>query len=223
MYPGYCHVASTAQKCMGATGLSSASGTKKCGSSCIGGRKCVPQGVLGDPGWVQRLPSAWSYRSGSRSRSPCPDVSVMVLSGDSNYLAEAISSFLGSGYRQKLNDYPVSYPRLFKRCLQRAASVVSGSLDVFSMTEFIVNWLKGAETGDWMSSRPNVRKAILTNDLRAPHLVDIVANIIDVWSLAVSYLEETGRKIYSDSLVWKHSSLCCINTFSDTCVFFNDF
>ena len=53
------------------------------------------------------------------------------------------------------------------------------------------------------------------NDQGMPHLVDIVANIIDVWSLIVSYLEETGRKYDGDSLEVKSSSFCCVNTISD--------
>ena len=69
------------------------------------------------------------------------------------------------------------------------------------MTEFIVNRLKGAETRDWMSSRPALKKAILTNDLSMPHLVHVLANIIGVWPLIVSYLKETERKDDGDSLV----------------------
>ena len=74
------------------------------------------------------------------------------------------------------------------------------------MTEFIVNWLKSAERRDWMSSRPALRKAIWTNDLGMPHLVDVVANINGVWPLIVSYLKETGRKDDGDSLVIRSSS-----------------
>ena len=69
------------------------------------------------------------------------------------------------------------------------------------MTEFIVNRLKGAETRDWMSSRPALKKAILTNDLSMPHLVDVVAHIISVWPMIASYLKETGRQDDGDSLV----------------------
>ena len=78
------------------------------------------------------------------------------------------------------------------------------------MTEFIVNRLKGAETRDWMSSRPALKKAILTNDLSMPHLVDIVANIIGVWPLIVSYLMETGRKDDGDSLVVRSFSFLVV-------------
>ena len=67
------------------------------------------------------------------------------------------------------------------------------------MTEFAVNCLKGAESRDWMASRPALRKAIITNDLSLPGLVDVVANIIGVWSLVVSYLKETGREDDGDS------------------------
>ena len=61
-----------------------------------------------------------------------------------------------------------------------------GSLDGLAMTDFIVNRLKGAETRDLMSSRPALRKAIPTNDLSMPHLVDVVASIIGVWLWIVS-------------------------------------
>ena len=130
-----------------------------------------------------------------------PDVSVASFSGGSAVLVEAFFEYLGSGYRQKLIDYPVFDLRLFRQCLQRTVSSVFGSLDGLAMTEFIVNRLKGAETRDWMCSRPALKKAILTNDSSMPHLVDVVANIIGVWRLIVSYLKETGRKDDGDSLV----------------------
>ena len=136
-----------------------------------------------------------------------PDVSVASISGDSTVLVEVFCEYLGSGYRQKQIDYPVFDLRLFRRCLQRTASSVFGSLDGLAMTEFIVNRMKGAETRDWMSSHPALKKAILTNDLSMPHFVDIVANIIGVWPLIVSYLKETGRKDDGDSLVVRSLSL----------------
>ena len=135
-----------------------------------------------------------------------PDVSVASTSGGSTVLVEAFCENLGSWYRQKLIDYPVFDLLLFRRCLQRTASSVFGSLDKLAMTEFIVNRLKGAETRDWMSSRPALKKTILTNDLSMPHLVDVVANIIGVWPLIVSYLKKTGRKDDGDSLVVRSSS-----------------
>ena len=135
------------------------------------------------------------------------DVAVASVIGGSTVLVEAFREYLGSGYRQKLIDYPVFDLRLFRRCLQRTSSNVFGSLDGLAMTKFIVNRLKGAETRDWMSSRPALRRAILTNDLSMPHLVDVVANIIGVWPLIVSYLKETGRKDDGDSLVVRSSFL----------------
>ena len=135
-----------------------------------------------------------------------PDVSVASISGGSTVLVEAFCEYLGNGYRQKLIEYPVFDLRFFRRCLQRTSSSVFGSLDGLAMTEFIVNRLKGAETRDWMSSRPALKKAILTNDLSMPHLVDVVANIIGVWPLIVSYLKETGRKDDGNSLVVRSSS-----------------
>ena len=130
-----------------------------------------------------------------------PGVSVASISGGSTVLVEAFCDYLGSGYRQKLIYYPVFDFHLFRRCLQRTTYSVFRSLDGLAMTEFIVNRLKGAETRDWMSSRPALKKAILTNDLSMPHLVDVVANIIGVWPLIVSSLKETGRKDDGDSLV----------------------
>ena len=114
------------------------------------------------------------------------DVSVASISGGSTVLVEALFEYLGSGYRQKLIDYPVFDLRLFRPCLQRTSSSVFGSLDGLAMTEFIVNRLKGAETRDWTSSPPALKKAILTNDLSMPRLFDVVANIIGVWPLIVS-------------------------------------
>ena len=91
-----------------------------------------------------------------------PDAVVVSLHGGPHVLAEAFASYLGSGYQTKLIEYPKFDLRLMKRCLQRTASFVFGSLDPFSLTEFIVNRLKGAETQDWMAFRPVLRKAIIT-------------------------------------------------------------
>ena len=92
-----------------------------------------------------------------------PDAAVVSLHGGPYVLAEAFANYLGSGYQTKLIEYPTFDLRLFKRCFQRTASSVFGSLDPFSLTEFFANRLKGAETRDWMASRPALRKAIITN------------------------------------------------------------
>ena len=133
-----------------------------------------------------------------------PDTSVVSLYGGPHMLAEAFASYLGSGYRAKLVEYPTFDLRLLKRCLQRTAASVFGSLDPFSMTEFVTNRLKGAQTPNWMASRPALRKAIITNDLSMLGLVDVVANIVGVWPLVVSYLKETGRKDNGESLVVRY-------------------
>ena len=127
-----------------------------------------------------------------------PDAAVVSLRGGPHVLAEAFANYLGSGCQTKLIDL-----RLMKRCLQRTAPFFFGSLDPFSLTEFIVNRLKGAETRDWMASRPALRKAIITHDLSMPELVNVVANIVGVWHLIVSYLKKTGRKDEGDSFVVK--------------------
>ena len=130
-----------------------------------------------------------------------PHAAVVSLHGGPHVLCEAFASYLGSGYQTKLIEYPTFDLQLLKRCLQRTASLVFGSHDPFSLTEFIVNRLKGAETRDWMVSRPALRKAIITDDLSMPELVNVVANIVGVWPLIVLYLKETGRKDEGDSLV----------------------
>ena len=108
--------------------------------------------------------------------------------------------------------YPTFDLRLLKPCLQRTAASVFWSLDPFSMTEFVVNRLKGAETRDKIASRPALRKAIITNDLSMPGLVDVVANIVGVWPLVRSYLKHTGRKDDGDSLAVRSSTVGVLST-----------
>ena len=127
--------------------------------------------------------------------------SLVSLSGCSHTLVDCYREYLGSGYTKTLVDYPIFDVRLLRRCLQKTASVVFGTLDPFSMTEFIVTRLKGAEHRDWMQSRQSLRMAIETGDLPLPGLLDVVSNIIGVWPLIVSYLKETGKKDSGDSLV----------------------
>ena len=127
--------------------------------------------------------------------------SLVSLSGGSHILVECYKEYLGSGYTKTLVDYPIFDVRLLKRCLQKTASVVFGTLDTFSTTEFIVTRLKCAEHRDWMQSRQSLRMAIETGDLSFPGLLDVVSNIIDVWRLIVSYLKEVGKKDGGDCLV----------------------
>ena len=79
--------------------------------------------------------------------------SLVAISGGSHVVADTYKEYLGSGYSRKLVEYPIFDLRLLKRCLQKVSSSVFGSLDPFSMTEFIVTRLKGAEHRDWMMSR----------------------------------------------------------------------
>ena len=130
-----------------------------------------------------------------------PHRAVVLLQGGAHVLKEAFASYLGSGYQAKLVEYPTFDLRLLKRCLQRTAPSVFGSLDPFLLTEFVVNRWKGAETRDWMASRPALRKAIITSGLSMPDLVNLVENIVRVRLLIVSYLKKTGRKDEGDRLV----------------------
>ena len=127
--------------------------------------------------------------------------SLVPISGGSHVLADPYREYLGSEYSHKLGEYPTFDLRLLKRCLRKVSSFVFGSLDPFSMTEFIVPRLKGAEHRDWMMSRSSLRRAIITGELSMPSLVEVVSNIVGVWPLNVVYLKETGRKTDGDSLV----------------------
>ena len=126
--------------------------------------------------------------------------SLFAVSGGSHVLTDTYGEYLGSGYSHKLVEYPVFDSRLLKRCLQKVSSSVFGSLDPFSMTEFFVKRLKGAEHRDWMMSRSSLR-AIITGELSMPSLVEVVSNIVGVWPLIVVYLKEAGRKTDGDSIV----------------------
>ena len=132
--------------------------------------------------------------------------SLVLISGGSHTLVECYKEYLGSGCMRGLLDYPTFDVKLLKRCLQKTASTVFGTLHAFSMTEFIVFWLKGAEHRHCMQSRQSLRRAIETGDLPLPGLVDVVSNIIGVWPLIFFYLKETGKKDIGDSLVVWFSS-----------------
>ena len=127
--------------------------------------------------------------------------SLVAISGGSHVVVDTHKEYLGSGYSHKLVEYPIFDLRLLKRCLQKVSSSVFGSLDPFSMTEFIVTRLKGAERRDWMMSRTSLRRAIITGELSMLSLVEVASNIVGVWPLIVVYLKETGRKTDGDSIV----------------------
>ena len=94
--------------------------------------------------------------------------SLVTFSGGLHVLADTYGKYMRSGYNHKLVEYPVFDLRLLKRCLQKVSSSVFGSLDPFSMTEFIVTRLKGAEHRDWMMSRSSLRHAIITGEPSMP-------------------------------------------------------
>ena len=85
---------------------------------------------------------------GSIVAAVCGSACLVAVSGGSLVLADTYGENLGSVYSRKLVEYPVFDFRLSKRCLQKVSSSVFGSLDPFSMTEFIVTRLKGAEHRD---------------------------------------------------------------------------
>ena len=116
-----------------------------------------------------------------------PNVCMVLVHVGPGALLEAYVIHLGIGHQQKLIEYPFVDLHRLKQCLQRTASGLFVTLDPFSMAEFIVKRLKGAEGLKWMFSRPALKKAIV---ISSPAMLKIV----DVWPLIVSYLTETGRE-----------------------------
>ena len=127
--------------------------------------------------------------------------SLVAVSGGSHVLVDTYIDYLGKGYDRKLVEYPIFDLRLLKRGLQKVASSAFGYWDLFSMTEFIVAPLKGAEPCDWVISRSSLRRAIITGKLSMPSFLEVVSNIMGVWPLIVVYLKETGRGTDGDSLI----------------------
>ena len=136
-----------------------------------------------------------------------PLASLVALLGGSHMLHYTYVEFDGSSYREKLVEYPMFDLQLLKRCLQKCASVVFGSLDQFLMTEVIIVRLKAAEHRNWMASRHAMRRAVVSRDRSKPSLVGVVGNTVGYWPLIVSFLKETRRNTDGDSLVVKYSSI----------------
>ena len=72
--------------------------------------------------------------------------SIISPIGGSHTPVDCYKEYLGSSYTKTLVDYPIFDVRLLQRCLQKTASMVFGTLDPFSMTEFFVTRLKGRST-----------------------------------------------------------------------------
>ena len=84
-------------------------------------------------------------------------------------------------------EYATFDVRLLKRCLQKTASTLFGTLDLFVIIGLIITPLKGAERREWMQSRQSLRGAVETGDFSLPGLIDVVSNIIGLWPLLVSH------------------------------------
>ena len=136
---------------------------------------------------------------GSVVTAVADSASLVAVSAGSHVLAGTYCDCLGSRYNRKVVEYPMFDLGLVKRFLQNVSFSVFGFLDPFSMTEFIVTRLKGAEHRGWILSRSSLRRAIITGELSMPSLVEVVSNIVGVWPLIVGYLKETGGKTDGDS------------------------
>ena len=73
------------------------------------------------------------------------NVHIVLLHGSPLAFIEAYVSYLGSRFQHKLMEKPFLGLRLLKHCLQRNAASDFESLDRYSMTQFILRRLKGAE------------------------------------------------------------------------------
>ena len=123
--------------------------------------------------------------------------SLVADSGGLHVLADTYCEHLGSGFSRQLVEYPVFDLRLLKQCLQKMSSSVFGSLDPFSMTEFIVTCFKGQR----IRSRSSLCHTVITGELSMPSLVEVVSNTVGLWPLIVAYLTETGRQTNGDKLL----------------------
>ena len=76
--------------------------------------------------------------------------SFVAASGGSHVLTDTYGEYLGSGYSHELVEYPAFDLHLLKRCLQKVSSSVFGSLDPFSMTEFLSRvWMGQSIATGW--------------------------------------------------------------------------
>ena len=132
------------------------------------------------------------------------DFFVVTLNGGSHVLAQAFFNYPGNGYLQKLVQKTTFDIRLFRRFLQWTSFSQFGSLNPFWMTAFVVKSLKVAENCDWRVSRPALWRAVITNHLSKPQLVEVVANVGGGWN--ISYFKETGRRDNGDSPMVKWST-----------------
>ena len=128
--------------------------------------------------------------------------SVVSFCGGSNSLVEVFDHYRGEAEKgRRVIDYPMFDLAALKRCIQRSSSLVFGTLDPFSLTEFLIVRLKGSEHRDWMVTRPALRRAIESGHLELPELLDVVANLAGAWPLVVAYIKETAKVDPGDSLV----------------------
>ena len=91
-----------------------------------------------------------------------------------------------------------------------------GSLDPFSMTEFNVTRLNGAEHRDWLTLHSGLRRANITGELSMPSFLEVLSNIVGVWAHIVVYFKETGRRTNGDNLLESY-----ILHFQFSCNFFH--
>ena len=142
---------------------------------------------------------------------------VAVFCG-SHVLADTYGDYLASGYDRKLVESPIFDLQLLKPCLQKVSSSVFAPLDPFSMTEFFVTRLKGAEHGDWMMSRSSLRRAIITGQLCMPSFPEVISNTLDVGPFIWFTSRRLGKALKATTQ-WYYNFLCFIPVAISSCCF----
>ena len=124
-----------------------------------------------------------------------PDVRVVLVQGGPHALVYAYVNFLGSGYQQKLMDYPFwlalsqTLPSTdCVKCFWNSGPLLHDRVHCEQAEGGRESWLDGLSTSF-------SKKAIISSSLVMSELVDVVANIVGVWPLIFLFLKETGRKM----------------------------
>ena len=143
------------------------------------------------------------YVHGSVVAAAGSSASLVAVFGGLHVLVDICSNSVGSGHDHKPTKHPIFDLRLPKRCLHKVFPSVFGTLDPFSMMEFVTTRLKGAEHRDCMISRSIPLRANIPGEVSMPSLVKVICNIVDEWPVIVVHSRETAKrqKADGDSLV----------------------
>ena len=126
--------------------------------------------------------------------------SAVAISGECQSLGETYVEYLGSWYRERLVDHAIflcGYWRDVCTSWRRRCSVAWTPFPWPNI--FWLDWR--GRTTCLVEVAIQCPRAIITNELQMPLLVDIVNKVVGVWPLIVSYPYETGEKTDGDRSV----------------------